>query len=218
MTERAQNADFRREPQIFADSPLEIQALGDRRKPQKTEDFRRKPQIGLRHLRSVSFRSARSAHFGLLQFEHATWNDLSLSTLEVPLRPFLASEGSRENLQHGGSGSRRVLERRWCMWLHRRQFKVHCMWGRWPHPQRDRKIKRDRGIHTYIYIYMYAPKTSSCGHMSGIKKSKSRVREGKLRQKKADRRKKQKLGNMKNPHLFGGGYSWSILTIKPGNI
>ena len=74
MTERAQNADFRRKPQIFADSPLlgllEIQAfqIGRRRKPQKTADFRskpkifaenrRKPQIGLRHLRCVTFSSA----------------------------------------------------------------------------------------------------------------------------------------------------------------
>ena len=47
MTERAQNADFRTKPQIFADSPLllEIPAFGGRRKPQKTADFRRKPQI-----------------------------------------------------------------------------------------------------------------------------------------------------------------------------
>ena len=46
MTERAQNADFRRKPQIFADSPLllEIQAFGGRRTPQRTADFRRKPQ------------------------------------------------------------------------------------------------------------------------------------------------------------------------------
>ena len=46
MTERAQNAAFRRKPQIFADSPLllEIQAFGGRRKPQETADFRRKPQ------------------------------------------------------------------------------------------------------------------------------------------------------------------------------
>ena len=55
MTERAQNADFRRKPLIIADSPLllEIPAFGGRRKPQKTadfrisqktEDFRRKPQ------------------------------------------------------------------------------------------------------------------------------------------------------------------------------
>ena len=70
MTERAQNADFRRKPQIFADSPLllEIPAFGGRRKPQKTADFRRKPkifaenrrkpQIGLRHLRCVTFSSA----------------------------------------------------------------------------------------------------------------------------------------------------------------
>ena len=65
-----QNADFRRKPQIFADSPLllEIPAYGGRRKPQETTDFRRKPKIfagnrrkpliGLRHLRSVTFSSA----------------------------------------------------------------------------------------------------------------------------------------------------------------
>ena len=70
MTEKAQKADFRRKPQIFADSPilLEIPAFGGRRKPQKTADFRRKPkifaenrrkpQIGLRHLRCVTFSSA----------------------------------------------------------------------------------------------------------------------------------------------------------------
>ena len=70
MTESAQNADFRRKPQIFADSPLllKIPGFGGRRKPQKTADFRRKPkifaenrrkpQIGLRHLRCVTFSSA----------------------------------------------------------------------------------------------------------------------------------------------------------------
>ena len=70
VTESAQNADFRRKPQIFADSPLllEIPAFGGRRKPQKTADFRRKPkifagnrrkpQIGLCRLRSVTFCSA----------------------------------------------------------------------------------------------------------------------------------------------------------------
>ena len=73
MTENAQNADFRRKPLIFADSPLllEIQAFGGRRKPQKTADFRRKPQIfaenrrkpqiGLCHLRCVTFSSALQA-------------------------------------------------------------------------------------------------------------------------------------------------------------
>ena len=36
MTQSTQNADFRRKPQIFADSPflLEIPACGGRRKPQ----------------------------------------------------------------------------------------------------------------------------------------------------------------------------------------
>ena len=70
MTESAQNADIRRKPQIFADSPLllEIPAFGGRRKLQKTADSRRKPkifaenrrkpQIGLCHLRSVTFSSA----------------------------------------------------------------------------------------------------------------------------------------------------------------
>ena len=70
MTENAQNADFHRKPQIFADSALllEIPAFGGRRKPQKTADFRRKPkifaenrrkpQIRLRHLRCVTFSSA----------------------------------------------------------------------------------------------------------------------------------------------------------------
>ena len=60
MTERAQNADFRRKPQIFADSPLllEIQAFGERRKPKIFAENRRKPQIGLRQLRSVTFSSA----------------------------------------------------------------------------------------------------------------------------------------------------------------
>ena len=53
MTESAQNADFRRKPQIFADSPLllEIPAFGG----QETAENRRKPQIGLCHLRSVTF-------------------------------------------------------------------------------------------------------------------------------------------------------------------
>ena len=66
MTEKARNADFRRKLQIFADSPLllEIPAFGGRRKQQKTAGFCRKPQIfaepqiGLRHLRSVTFSSA----------------------------------------------------------------------------------------------------------------------------------------------------------------
>ena len=70
MTESTKNADFRRKPQIFADSPLllEIPAFGGRRFSQKTADFRRKPQIfaenrrkpqiGHRHLRCVTFSSA----------------------------------------------------------------------------------------------------------------------------------------------------------------
>ena len=40
----------------------------------------------------------------------------------------------------------------------------------------------------------------------GFKMSKSRGGEEKLRQKKAEIRKKKKLGNMKNPHKFVGGF------------
>ena len=54
--------------------------------------------------------------------------------------------------------------------------------------------------------------------MLGFKMSKSRGREEKLRQKKAERRKKKKLGNMKNFHLSGGGFSWPTLTIKLGKV
>ena len=48
MTERAQNADFRRKPLIFCENLpflLEIEAFEGGRKPQKTADFRRKPKI-----------------------------------------------------------------------------------------------------------------------------------------------------------------------------
>ena len=65
MAEKAQNADFRRKPQILADSALllEIQEFGEetadfRRKPKIFAENRRKPQIGLRHLRCVTLRSA----------------------------------------------------------------------------------------------------------------------------------------------------------------
>ena len=69
MTKRAQNADFRRKPQIFADSLLllEVQAFGECTQPRKTADFRRKPKIfaenrmkpqRFRHLRCVTFSSA----------------------------------------------------------------------------------------------------------------------------------------------------------------
>ena len=58
MTESAQNADFRRKPQIFADSPLllEIPASGGRRKPQIFAGNRRFSQktAGNRRLGSVT--------------------------------------------------------------------------------------------------------------------------------------------------------------------
>ena len=104
MTESARNADFRRKPQIFADSPLllEIPAFGGRRKPQKTADFRRKPkifaenrrkpQIGLRHLRCVTFSSALEnapQHLVKSQF----YGDMEVAFLEefIPIR-FVVSD------------------------------------------------------------------------------------------------------------------------------
>ena len=53
MTERAQSADFRR----FTPAPGNS-SIGGRRKPQIVAENRRKPQIGLRHLRCVTFSSA----------------------------------------------------------------------------------------------------------------------------------------------------------------
>ena len=71
MKERAQNADFRRKPQIFGENhPFSwklnhLEGAGNHRKPQifarKPKIFaenRRKPQIGLHHLGSVTFSSA----------------------------------------------------------------------------------------------------------------------------------------------------------------
>ena len=71
VTERTQNADFSQKTadfRRFTPEILEIQAFRGRRKPQKTTDSRREPkifaenrrkqQIGLRHLRSVTFSSS----------------------------------------------------------------------------------------------------------------------------------------------------------------
>ena len=62
MTERAQNADCRRKPQIFADSPLllEIQAFGGHRKPQEI-----KPEIFVENRRSGSITLGPSCHLKL---------------------------------------------------------------------------------------------------------------------------------------------------------
>ena len=58
MTEKAQNADFRAQKIVdfrrFA-LLVETQAVGGRRKPQIFKENSTKPQIGLRHLRSVTF-------------------------------------------------------------------------------------------------------------------------------------------------------------------
>ena len=98
MTERAHNADICRKPQIFADSPLllEIPAPGGRRKPRKTADCRRKPkifaencrklQIGLRHLRCVTFSSALFSKIRLNRFLGlAMWKEGLALRAENPL-------------------------------------------------------------------------------------------------------------------------------------
>ena len=79
VAEKAENADSRRKPQIFADSPflLEIPAFGGRRKPQIFAENRRKPQIGLRHLRSVTFSSALLCVVTLLCVAFLAWLGLS---------------------------------------------------------------------------------------------------------------------------------------------
>ena len=104
MTEKPQNADFRRKPQIFADWRLllEIPAFGGRRKPQKTADFRRKPQIfaenrrkpqiGLCHLRSVTFSSALVLLSCILRLGLCSmlWKNFSsrLKLMQRSLRPY----------------------------------------------------------------------------------------------------------------------------------
>ena len=69
----AQNADFRRKPQIFADSPLllEIQAMGGRRKPQIFAVNRRFLQktAGNRRLGSVTLGASPLARPYLLRFD-----------------------------------------------------------------------------------------------------------------------------------------------------
>ena len=59
VTDRAQSADFRRNPQIFADSPLLLTENSSMWRAQETAEYRRKPLIGVCHLRSVTFNSAR---------------------------------------------------------------------------------------------------------------------------------------------------------------
>ena len=84
MTESTQNADFRRKPQIFADSPLllEIPAFGGRRKPQKTADSRKEPKIFAENLRE-SFE---------VTFNVAGYFDFARLCLETPPKmPFTTS-------------------------------------------------------------------------------------------------------------------------------
>ena len=64
LLRRAQNADFCRKPQILALSPGNSsiwsaqETAGFRRAPKIFKEKHKKPQIGLRHLRSVTFTSA----------------------------------------------------------------------------------------------------------------------------------------------------------------
>ena len=70
MTERAQNADFRRKPQIFAGSPLllEIQAFGGRRKLQIFAENRRFSQKTAGNRRFGPTKSYYLQHvFGVIQ-------------------------------------------------------------------------------------------------------------------------------------------------------
>ena len=72
-------------------------------------------------------------------------------------------------------------------------------------------------MYMYMHIYIYMPKTSPGGQILGFKMSKSRGREEKLRQKKAERRKKETIWKHENPHVFVG-ISWPILAIKLGKM
>ena len=116
MTEKAQNANFRRKPQIFLDSPLplEIQAFGGCRKPQKTADFRRKPQvfaenrrkpqIGLRHLRCVTFSSALQLFAELIWFAYAYTYTLNRFRITIVQRKRDDNKNKICVFQGGGGG------------------------------------------------------------------------------------------------------------------
>ena len=45
---------------------------------------------------------------------------------------------------------------------------------------------------------------------------KQRERREKTKATEGRHKKKKKLGDMKNPHLFSGGFSWPTLTMKLG--
>ena len=75
MTEKAQNADFRRKTPCPGNSSIwRAQETADfRRKPKIFAENRRKPQIGLRHLRCITFSSA------LLLPRNPTWESSHFS-------------------------------------------------------------------------------------------------------------------------------------------
>ena len=136
MTERAPNADFRRKPLIFADSPLllEIQAFGGRRKPQIFAGNRRfsRKTAGNHRLGSVTlspsplarpyiwhhwerswgcqFRSV--APFGGLQL----WDTLQLSEIcPVLLGEALSGTTSEKRSVPSRTGGERILEMLWSL-------------------------------------------------------------------------------------------------------
>ena len=70
----------------------------------------------------------------------------------------------------------------------------------------------------YMCVYIYMPITSFDGPLLGLKKSRRRGKDEKLRQEKAKMRKKTKHWNVKNPHTWCGGFSGSFFTINPGKF
>ena len=96
VTETAQNVDFRRKLQIFADSPFSwklrhLEGAGNadlRRKPTIFTENPRKPQIGLRHLRCVTFSSA------LSEFRADFWGGDATKHFSVKKKVFSEKGGS----------------------------------------------------------------------------------------------------------------------------
>ena len=83
---------FAEKPQIFADSPLLLEIIWRaqetadfRRKPQTFAENRRKPQIGLRHLRCVTFSSALQKILrAILPAKNHPWILTTLGCLRTP--------------------------------------------------------------------------------------------------------------------------------------
>ena len=87
-------------------------------------------------------------------------------------------------------------------------------------PQKYQNCRLQTGLkaHIYIYTYIYMPITSFDGPFLRFKKSRSRGKDEKLRQEKANMRKKTKHWHVKNPHTKCGGFSGSFFLIKLGKF